>query len=135
MHPILTFTLDLLWDKLAMRFFVSDRILTLINFLIFLLSGCYLNQLEMEDARASAVILACARALVYFLGFGKLLYSHTLHIYKSLRDGTFKKVCGVDVPQYLTQGPEFLSFLLMLDMAAWPQFQLTTPQYSGGEVV
>ncbi|CAK9049710.1 unnamed protein product [Durusdinium trenchii] len=61
MHPILTFTLDLLWDKLAMRFFVSDRILTLINFLIFLLSGCYLNQLEMEDARASAVILACAR--------------------------------------------------------------------------
>ncbi|CAK8996090.1 Retrovirus-related Pol polyprotein from transposon TNT 1-94, partial [Durusdinium trenchii] len=123
MHPILTFTLDLLWDKLAMRFFVSDRILTLINFLIFLLSGCYLNQLEMEDARASAVILACARALVYFLGFGKLLYSHTLHIYKSLRDGTFKKVCGVDVPQYLTQGPEFLSFLLMLDMICMIVFE------------
>lgn len=28
MHPILTFTLDLLWERLAMRFFLRDRFLT-----------------------------------------------------------------------------------------------------------
>jgi len=31
MHPILTFTLDLLWDKMAKWFFLQDRILTIIN--------------------------------------------------------------------------------------------------------
>ena len=117
MHPILTFTLDLLWIRLARRFFVTDRLLTLINFLIFILAGCYLNHLQTGDD-IPKILLAVARVLVYTLGFGKLLYAHTLHIYKSFLNGNFKKVWGVDVPQHLTEGPELLSFILMLDMVA-----------------
>ncbi|CAL1155366.1 unnamed protein product [Cladocopium goreaui] len=42
MHPILTFSLDLLWDRLAKRFFIMDRILTVVNCLIFILAECRL---------------------------------------------------------------------------------------------
>ena len=31
MHPILTFTLDLLWEKMAKWYFLKDRVLTMIN--------------------------------------------------------------------------------------------------------
>eukprot|EP00913_Durusdinium_trenchii_P009593 g9013.t1 len=44
MHPILTFSLDLLWEKLAKRFFLMDRVLTMFNCVIFVLAECLLNQ-------------------------------------------------------------------------------------------
>ena len=117
MHPILTFTLDLLWEKLAMRLFVLDRVLTLVNFILFLLSGCYLNQLALGASdNVPLIILAVCRCLVYTMGFGRLLYMHTVDIYQSFAKNTFKKICGVDIPLYLCNGPDFISFILMTNM-------------------
>ncbi|CAK9034042.1 unnamed protein product [Durusdinium trenchii] len=115
MHPILTFTLDMLWERLAMRIFLKDQVLTLINFVLFLLSACVLNHF---DSDASKYCLAVVRLLVYIMGFGKLLYLHSEAMVKAFATGSFKKVGPFSVPQYLTNGPDFIGLLLMLDMMA-----------------
>ena len=73
----------------AKRFFIMDRILTVVNCIIYFLAQCCLNQPGILEVgrRASSqpfqgrnarnrVILAVARVFVYTLGFCRLLYWH-----------------------------------------------------------
>ncbi|CAK9041035.1 unnamed protein product [Durusdinium trenchii] len=116
-HPILTFVSDLLWENLVMRFFLLDQVFSMVNFLIFLVSACILNSETVLQDPVMSKFLIAARLLVYTLGLGRLLYWHTLQMYKTLvfPEG-WKRTCGMQLPRYL-QGPEILSFLLMIDIA------------------
>lgn len=116
MHPILAFSLDLLWEKLALRFFMMDRVLTVLNCIIFILAECYLNQASMISDPTTSMVLAVARGLVYTLGFFRLVYWHICQVYKAYRYKAVAKVCGLWVPQYLCRGSAILSFLIMVDL-------------------
>eukprot|EP00913_Durusdinium_trenchii_P025168 g23627.t1 len=89
----------------------------MVNFLIFLVSACILNSETVLQDPVMSKFLIAARLLVYTLGLGRLLYWHTLQMYKTLvfPEG-WKRTCGMQLPRYL-QGPEILSFLLMIDIA------------------
>lgn len=116
MHPILTFTLDLLWDKMAKWFFLQDRILTIINCIIFVAAECLMN--GREDDPTMSLLLAVMRGLVYTLGFCRLLYWHLRQIVFSFRNKEFAPFAGFWAPRYLTRGSHALSFMLMLDLLA-----------------
>ena len=116
MHPILAFSLDLLWERLALRFFLMDRVLTILNCIIFVLAECYLNQKSMINDPLTSKVLAAARLLVYTLGFFRLVYWHTCQVYSAYRHKATTKVCGLSFPQYLCRGSAILSFLIMVDL-------------------
>ncbi|CAK9001133.1 Retrovirus-related Pol polyprotein from transposon TNT 1-94 [Durusdinium trenchii] len=112
MHPILTFSLDLLWEKLAKRFFLMDRVLTMINCVIFLLAACLL------DHDNSPQVVAGFRVLVYTIGFGRLLYWHCCQFYNGYRHGAVTKLACFKFPSYLFRTSDLLSFCLMCDLLA-----------------
>lgn len=116
MHPILAFSLDLLWERLALRFFLMDRVLTILNCIIFVLAECYLNQSSMIKDPLTSKVLAAARILVYTLGFFRLVYWHICQVYSAYRHKATTKVCGLSFPQYLCRGSAILSFLIMADL-------------------
>ena len=116
MHPILTFVLDLLWENLAMRSFFFDRLLTVISFIVYLLATCFLNQRALIEKPPTKYCLVAARTLVYGMGFGRLLYWHTLQAYRSLVNKDLKKLFCLSVPRYLLHGAEMCSFALMINM-------------------
>ncbi|CAL1127382.1 unnamed protein product [Cladocopium goreaui] len=117
MHPILTFSLDLLWEKLAKRFFLMDRVLTMFNCIIFILAECILNAPTLMDHLVIKV-LAGGRFLVYSVGFCRLLYWHSVQCCRACKDGALTRICGVKIPQYLTRSSDILSLLLMMDLLA-----------------
>eukprot|EP00913_Durusdinium_trenchii_P000786 g734.t1 len=113
-HPILIFVSDLVWNKLVRSYFMYDQIFRsarlicrMINFVIFILAGCFLNQPTVMRDPVWSKALVGVRVLVYTMGFAKLLYSHD-----------WKIIWRVRVPTYLLKGPEMLSFMLMLNMAS-----------------
>eukprot|EP00435_Cladocopium_sp_Y103_P041624 s702_g11.t1 len=116
MHPILAFSLDLLWENLALRFFLMDRVLTVFNCIMFILAECYLNQASMISDPTTSMVLFVARCLVYTLGFFRLVYWHTCHVYKAYRQKATTRICGLVLPQYLCRGSAILSFLIMVDL-------------------
>eukprot|EP00913_Durusdinium_trenchii_P010676 g10016.t1 len=122
-HPILVFVSDLVWDKLARSYFLWDQIFRLVNFVIFLISACFMNRAEVMLDPVWSKFLMAARVLVYTMGFGKLLYSHIYEMHKaSVRKervffGEWKQMLGIRVPKYLLKTTEMLSFFLMVDMA------------------
>jgi len=119
MHPMLVFVLDILWEHLARLTFFLDRVLTMISFVFFLLATCILNRPDMIQDQTGQVLLASSRALVYSLGFLRLLYWHTCQTYKAYAHKDTEKVfCMLKLPRYLLRGPEIFSFVLMLNMIA-----------------
>eukprot|EP00435_Cladocopium_sp_Y103_P003451 s1476_g1.t1 len=118
MHPILTFSLDLLWDRLAKRFFIMDRILTVVNCFIFILAECWLVQAG-EMPEPNKTILAVGRLLVYTLGFCRLLYWHINQTFLAYRHKNLTKINKhIYIPYYLTRGSSLISFMLMLNLLA-----------------
>lgn len=116
-HPILIFVSDLVWAKLVRRFFLADQIFRMVNFLIFLIAGCFLNSHSVMVDPVQSKFLAAARLLVYTMGFGKLLYSHIYEMYQAHARQEWKRIGRLRVPQYLLKSTEMLSFALLLDMA------------------
>ena len=118
MHPILTFSLDLLWDRLAKRFFVMDRILTVVNCLIFIVAECWLVQAG-DIPEPTSTILAVGRILVYTLGFCRLLYWHISQTFLAYRHKVLTQINKhVWIPYYLTRGSSLISFMLMINLLA-----------------
>ncbi|CAK9102504.1 Retrovirus-related Pol polyprotein from transposon TNT 1-94 [Durusdinium trenchii] len=118
MHPILAFSLDLLWEKLALRYFLMDRILTIVNCIIFVIAECYMNQPAFLDDPSSRSMVVVGRILVYTLGFLRLLYWHICQIFLAYRFGAVVKIQRLNFPAYLMRGSDILSFLLMMDLLA-----------------
>eukprot|EP00438_Fugacium_kawagutii_P032806 Skav211943 [mRNA] locus=scaffold1086:734087:740733:- [translate_table: standard] len=118
MHPMLVFVLDLIWTNLAKRSFFTDRVLTMISFVVFLLATCFLNQPGMHENPTTRTCLTISRILVYSLGFIRLFYWHTLGIFRAYRHKDTEKVFAVKLPRYLMRGNELFSFALMLNMIA-----------------
>ncbi|CAK9015064.1 unnamed protein product [Durusdinium trenchii] len=116
-HPILVFVSDLVWDKLARSYFLWDQIFRLVNFVIFLISACFMNRAEVMLDPVWSKFLMAARVLVYTMGFGKLLYSHIYEMHKASVRKEWKQMLGIRVPKYLLKTTEMLSFFLMVDMA------------------
>ncbi|CAK9038308.1 Retrovirus-related Pol polyprotein from transposon TNT 1-94 [Durusdinium trenchii] len=117
-HPILIFVSDLVWNKLVRSYFMYDQIFRMINFVIFILAGCFLNQPTVMRDPVWSKALVGVRVLVYTMGFAKLLYSHVRELYRSSTRQDWKIIWRVRVPTYLLKGPEMLSFMLMLNMAS-----------------
>jgi len=118
MHPILAFCLDLLWEKLALRYFLMDRVLTIFNCIIFILAECLLNHPSLLSVAAMPNILFGGRVLVYTLGFLRLVYWHVLQIFKGYRHKALTNWHGLWLPSYLMRGSGTISLLLTLDMLA-----------------
>lgn len=118
MHPILTFTLDLLWEKMAKWYFLKDRLLTVINSIIFVTAQCLMSGIEVAQDPTASLFLAVGRALVYAMGFCRLLYWHVRQIILSFVNKDFAPFSCFWVPRYLTRGSHFLSFILMLNLLA-----------------
>ncbi|CAK9102503.1 Retrovirus-related Pol polyprotein from transposon TNT 1-94 [Durusdinium trenchii] len=118
MHPILTFSLDLLWEKLAKRFFLMDRVLTMFNCVIFVLAECLLNQPDWIVDPTMSKVIGGFRFLVYTIGFGRLLYWHCCQFYKGYRHGAVTKLACFKFPSYLFRSSDLLSFCLMCDLLA-----------------
>eukprot|EP00913_Durusdinium_trenchii_P025712 g24128.t2 len=118
MDEILAFSLDLLWEKLALRYFLMDRILTIVNCIIFVIAECYMNQPAFLDDPSSRSMVVVGRILVYTLGFLRLLYWHICQIFLAYRFGAVVKIQRLNFPAYLMRGSDILSFLLMMDLLA-----------------
>lgn len=119
-HPILTFTLDLLWQNLVMRFFLFGQLTTIFNFLIFILATCVLNNPALEGPNV-AILLALCRLFMYFLGMGRLLYWHSHQSFRAFSGNELVSFstpfrCKMAIPKYLFQGTEMMSFFLMVDL-------------------
>jgi len=119
-HPILTFTLDLLWQNLVMRFFLFGQLTTNFNFLIFILATCVLNNPALEGPNM-AIFLALCRLFMYFLGMGRLLYWHSHQSFRAFAGNELVSFstpfhCKMAIPKYLFQGTEMMSFFLMVDL-------------------
>lgn len=112
------FVSDLVWNKLVRSYFMYDQIFRMINFVIFILAGCFLNQPTVMRDPVWSKALVGVRVLVYTMGFAKLLYSHVRELYRSSTRQDWKIIWRVRVPTYLLKGPEMLSFMLMLNMAS-----------------
>ena len=114
-HPILTFTLDLLWQNLVMRFFLFGQLTSIFNFLIFILATCVLNNPGWESPNM-AILLALCRLLMYFLGMGRLLYWHSHQSFRAFSSNELVsakltnpwrfRCFSMAIPKYLFQGTE-----------------------------
>ena len=129
-HPILTFTLDLLWQRLVIGYFLSGQLMTLFNFAMFILAGCYLNNPAMETPVTTTLLLV-ARLLVYIVGMGRLLWWHTLQMYKAVANNDVWRCrkflgpigVGFIIPKYLQRGTERIGLLLTMDMLGMLAFE------------
>ncbi|CAK9021335.1 Retrovirus-related Pol polyprotein from transposon TNT 1-94 [Durusdinium trenchii] len=119
-HPILMFVLDLLWEKLILRFFVSDQIFRAVNFIIYLFAACFFNTDEAIADPVMSKMLAASRLLVYILGFGYLLTTNIRELWKhmsSLEEDHRRLGACRKCPEFLKKTSGVLSFLLMMNLA------------------
>eukprot|EP00435_Cladocopium_sp_Y103_P026129 s702_g6.t1 len=79
---------------------------------------CILNHPSMLQYSLMPNVVFGGRILVYTMGFLRLVYWHTLEIFKAYRHKVLSNFHGLWVPQYLTRGAAFISFMLTLDMLA-----------------
>ena len=115
-HPILVFTLDLIWEKLVMRHFLLDRAWTVISFAIYIIAQSVLNQKVYLDNQELHNYMGIARMVVYVVGLGQLLFWHGTQICHSFARKDFTKKWCLHIPGYLAQWEQQVSLALTADL-------------------
>eukprot|EP00439_Symbiodinium_sp_Y106_P042510 s3805_g5.t1 len=115
-HPILVFTLDLIWEKLVMRYFLLDRLWTLVTFVIYIVAQSVLNQKVYLENHELHLFVGIARLMVYLIGLGRLLFWHGTQIYRAFVHKDYMVMRWLRIPSYLAQWDQQLSLLLTANL-------------------
>ncbi|CAE7385153.1 unnamed protein product [Symbiodinium natans] len=110
-HPILVFSLDLIWEKLVMRHFLQDRLWTLITFIVYILAQSVLNQKVYLDDHTLHNYMGIARMMVYLVGLGQLLFWLL-----PLAVPAVLAVCSNGLKGYLAQWEQQVSLALTVNL-------------------
>jgi len=115
-HPILVFALDLIWEKLVMRYFLLDRLWTLVTFVIYIAAQSVLNQKVYLENHELHLWVGIARLMVYLIGLGRLLFWHGTQMYRAFVHKDYMVMRWLRIPSYLAQWDQQLSLLLTANL-------------------
>eukprot|EP00441_Pelagodinium_beii_P020751 CAMPEP_0197657622 /NCGR_PEP_ID=MMETSP1338-20131121/44744_1 /TAXON_ID=43686 ORGANISM="Pelagodinium beii, Strain RCC1491" /NCGR_SAMPLE_ID=MMETSP1338 /ASSEMBLY_ACC=CAM_ASM_000754 /LENGTH=1138 /DNA_ID=CAMNT_0043234037 /DNA_START=86 /DNA_END=3499 /DNA_ORIENTATION=+ len=114
-HPVVVIFADLLWNRLASRFFLTGRCYYLCTLLVFITSQSILPHLNQgaETEMTRIVTFAC-RACIYVGSMGALLRAQVLSLRKDIKEGNFSQLGCLKIPEYLTHLSDITSLWLLL---------------------
>jgi len=114
-HPAVVLFSDLIWSKLANRFFFIGRCYFLLTLCVFITGQSILPSLEERDTMEVRVATFACRVVIYMGSMGQLLLQQIKHIATDLKEGAIVQLFGtIPCPAYLTAMKGMGGFCLLL---------------------
>jgi len=117
-HPVVVLFSDILWSRLANRFFLFGRCYFLLTLMVFITSQSILQHMNEgnEDDGQRIATFAC-RAFIYLGSMGSLFKSQIQHLRLDIKESNYYKIGKFKVPDYLTNWSEIGSLSLLVSLA------------------
>jgi len=114
-HPVVVLFSDMIWSRLASRFFFLGRCYFLFTLLVFITSQSILQHLEEGETEAVRIATFVCRIIIYLGSMGQLFLQQVRLMLADCKEKAFIKVFGViPCPMYLTGMQNFGSLCLLL---------------------
>jgi hemoglobin-like flavoprotein len=111
-HPVVVLFSDLLWSRVASRYFIYGRCWFLFTLAIFVCSQSILQRIDLKtDGERSSVFIL--RVFIYLGSLGPLLRGQLRSMIKDIRFRRFVHISGIPIPDYLGDSKEVVTFLLV----------------------
>eukprot|EP00971_Amphidinium_carterae_P314730 6256045-Amphidinium_carterae.1 len=120
-HDMMIFLSDLVWFRVAMRYFLMRKIWFFFTLLLFIFSQSIMENLrrEMGDVIYVRTAIFSCRAFIYAFSMTQLLFSHASKTWKNYRAGdTVHLWRCFRMPTYLLNWQEVAGFALLLTLLA-----------------
>eukprot|EP00931_Biecheleriopsis_adriatica_P044428 TRINITY_DN2541_c0_g1_i2.p1 TRINITY_DN2541_c0_g1~~TRINITY_DN2541_c0_g1_i2.p1 ORF type:complete len:578 (-),score=129.09 TRINITY_DN2541_c0_g1_i2:275-1930(-) len=116
-HPVVVLFSDLIWNRLASRFFFLGRCYFLFMLCIFITSQSILQHLESgvdsDEVRIATFIL---RIIIYLGSMGQLFVEQVKKLMADCKEKSFVKFGPVSCPSYLTNVQNFGALCLLIGL-------------------
>eukprot|EP00931_Biecheleriopsis_adriatica_P044430 TRINITY_DN2541_c0_g1_i4.p1 TRINITY_DN2541_c0_g1~~TRINITY_DN2541_c0_g1_i4.p1 ORF type:complete len:578 (-),score=111.83 TRINITY_DN2541_c0_g1_i4:275-1930(-) len=116
-HPVVVLFSDLIWNRLASRFFFLGRCYFLFMLCVFITSQSILQSLESgtdtDEVRIATFIL---RLIIYLGSMGQLFVDQIKKLAGDCKEGNFVKLGTVPLPAYLTSMQNFGALCLLISL-------------------
>eukprot|EP00933_Yihiella_yeosuensis_P026148 TRINITY_DN20287_c0_g1_i2.p1 TRINITY_DN20287_c0_g1~~TRINITY_DN20287_c0_g1_i2.p1 ORF type:complete len:1122 (-),score=271.21 TRINITY_DN20287_c0_g1_i2:382-3747(-) len=114
-HPVVVIFSDLIWSRLANRYFLMGRMYFLFTLSVFLCSQSILVHVNPGSESQAERIARFALVLTIYIGsLGQLAFSQIKNTCKDLKNGKTTKIGPIPIPSYLTDWKNAVSLVLML---------------------
>eukprot|EP00933_Yihiella_yeosuensis_P029663 TRINITY_DN23297_c0_g7_i1.p1 TRINITY_DN23297_c0_g7~~TRINITY_DN23297_c0_g7_i1.p1 ORF type:complete len:596 (+),score=103.87 TRINITY_DN23297_c0_g7_i1:3-1790(+) len=114
-HPVVVLFSDLLWSRIASRYFLWGRCWFLFTLAVFITSQSILQHLNKgNQSEAQRIMIFVCRIFIYLGSLGSLLRRQLRSFFKDLRRRRFMKIGGFPVPEYLRDWKESVTFVLVI---------------------
>ncbi|CAE8629488.1 unnamed protein product [Polarella glacialis] len=115
-HPVVVLFADLVWGRLASKYFLLGKSWFLFTLLIFIISQSILQHLnegfQDQETRTSIFALRC---FIYLCSLGQLVRVQVTSVFKDIRAGNLIRLGGIiRIPEYWTSWKNVVALLLML---------------------
>mmetsp|Transcript_82208 Transcript_82208/g.148339 ORF Transcript_82208/g.148339 Transcript_82208/m.148339 type:complete len:1174 (-) Transcript_82208:157-3678(-) len=115
-HPVVVLFADLVWGRLANKYFLLGKCWFLFTLMIFITSQSILQYLN-EGPKPQSVRrgIFALRCFIYLCSLGQLVRVQVTSVFKDIRAGNLIRLGGIiRIPEYWTSWKNFVALLLVL---------------------
>ncbi|CAE8592944.1 unnamed protein product [Polarella glacialis] len=115
-HPVVVLFADLVWGRLANKYFLLGKCWFLFTLMIFITSQSILQYLN-EGPKPQSVRrgIFALRCFIYLCSLGQLIHVQAKNVVRDIRAGNLRMLGGIiRVPEYWTSWKNFVALLLVL---------------------
>jgi uncharacterized membrane protein YgcG len=126
-HPVVVLFSDMIWGRLASRYFFLGRCYFVFTLIVFITSQSILQHLnEGNEGEAQRIVTFLCRLFIYLGSMGQLFISQAKRLAADCKNKSFVSVGCIKVPEYLLDmqnlGSLFLLVILLLMCTQEPIF-------------
>mmetsp|Transcript_56368 Transcript_56368/g.91234 ORF Transcript_56368/g.91234 Transcript_56368/m.91234 type:complete len:1164 (+) Transcript_56368:84-3575(+) len=114
-HPAVVLFSDLLWERLASRYFLLGKCWFLFTLVLFVVSQSILQHLnEGEQKQETRTAIFALRCFIYVFSMGQLVRAQVLDAVRDVRANNFVMIAGcIRCPEYLSRWKNSVSLALL----------------------
>ncbi|CAE8585201.1 unnamed protein product [Polarella glacialis] len=115
-HPVVVLCAELVWGRLANKYFLLGKCWFLFTLIIFITSQSILQHLnEGHQGQSTRDGIFALRCFIYLCSMGQLIHVQVKSVRKDIRAGNLRMLGGIiRIPEYWTSWKNFVALLLVL---------------------
>ncbi|CAE8734516.1 unnamed protein product [Polarella glacialis] len=115
-HPVVVLFADLVWGRLANKYFLLGKCWFLFTLIIFITSQSILQHLdEGHQPQSTRDAIFALRCFIYLYSLGQLIHVQVTNVVRDIRAGNLRMLGGIiRVPEYWTSWKNVVTLLLVL---------------------
>eukprot|EP00933_Yihiella_yeosuensis_P022233 TRINITY_DN1749_c0_g1_i1.p1 TRINITY_DN1749_c0_g1~~TRINITY_DN1749_c0_g1_i1.p1 ORF type:complete len:1119 (-),score=302.68 TRINITY_DN1749_c0_g1_i1:295-3651(-) len=116
-HPVVVLFSDLIWSRIASRYFIIGKLWFIFTLVIFFAGQTILMHMDVgNEGLAQRIAMFCCRVFIYLGSMASMLRHIIIELFSTYQSKSYFKLYGLPIPMFLRDWREQVSLALSLTL-------------------